>query len=591
MKKSVVIALVSLILIFSFPVFPVDGEIEPVPLPVCGNGICEAGSGELDTCPADCEGRECFNPTEMRCGGSEVIVDCNPASPVCSSGLNCVAVCPVGASPCNAGICLGEVCGSSAECPAGLKCLPGCFGDQCTESGSGSDTCSFLSMRSSGISIGECVFRKKASCNVCSIGGGSIYDGAWGDYGCTLAGRISCKEPLADFFVNSCDGSSGCCGSSQSSCINADECGRVDSSGNLVDKSGVGYAGGVPGICRDKCNPASDVCRTDNGGQSCVSCAYRPDLRWISLYGVGNVWSTLYVASGVWVDDASCGAAACSQTNGGCAGSTSNAEIKTGSCASGLTCVKCNLGYLWDSGSKTCAKQCIQPNGGCALLTTNALTKPEFCDVELTCVNCNQGYYFGRATKTCMPGCDTLGGEGCSSDLSNAIDLGQAECTVSATDRCVKCSTGYVYDSRLKKCVLGCTLETEACEGGLAKGCSDKNAEGKDMYCAKTDPTTIQGNCCPKGYYWDPFLGMCQGAQVCGTPTLCPNPKKPTQPGLPKGDTSLFWYTGLCFRLSSDIATPPHKQACVTTDAFGLLDKFYTNVKVLDKNGNVVSGS
>ena len=110
------------------------------------------------------------------------------------------------------------------------------------------------------------------------------------------------------------------------------------------------------------------------------------------------------------------------------------------------------------------------------------------------------------------------------------------------------------------------------------------------MYCAKTSTTAVSGNCCPKGYYWLASVGACRQAAPCGDVLTCPNPKSPWNIFKvllnPLGMTS-FWETPGCF---FDF-TPgkPHEQACVTTDIYGIRDKYYMDIKVLDVNGKVVS--
>ena len=369
MKKKVIFFVVAILMFnFSFGVDFSDARIESGPLAVCGNGICEGGQGELNTCPQDCEQQTC--------------------------------------DPANGNECKSDPC-TIAKDPLGSICvIPN---SQLT---------------------GTCQFKLDTSCTMCADNGNSKFYGAWGDYNCRNDGLTtgnSCVNNLAvpsnvNFNVNSCDGSQDCCTTGQSSCIGNDQCGSYNQATNqIVNNQGITYAGGTQGYCREKCTTAG-ACRVVNGqGQKCVSCSYRPDTLWKQDFPSATLWSVTHVASGVWINDNSCNQQAQCVLPDNCASSTTNGLAKPAlTCSAGLTCVTCNNGYYFDSSSKICKPSCatLRGNaaGGCSismqLPTSIGFSYADATDINANCatpdpycIKCSTGYNYDANSRICVLGC------------------------------------------------------------------------------------------------------------------------------------------------------------------------------------------
>ena len=488
---------------FSFSLAEVQAEVYSGDLAVCGNGVCEGGQGELSSCPQDCDIQ------------------------TCSPGKDCLA------DPC-----------TIPTDPLGYCVYP------------------------PGQPTGTCQFQLDAACTICLNNGNSKWYGAWGDYACRLQGFTtgsSCVTNLAplsvaDFTINSCDGTENCCTSGQSSCIGKDQCGSWNEAAQqITDKNGIAYAGGTQGFCREKCT-AGEVnnCRFVSGvGERCVSCSYRPDKLWQQDFPTAQVWSATYVSQGVWVEDSSC----------------------------------------------VLSPACSSPNGGCLSNVANAATKPGTCAASLTCGDCAAGYYFDALKQTCEATCTALrnaAAGGCTSTftVTDSTDLGKADCNLAVTDKCVTCKTGYVWDGT--KCVLGCKQEENACTGTVsASNCCPLAADQvSKLYCSKgldgtgfvVNGVSNQGYCCAEGQYWDDAIGACQPTFLC-VDTDCPTlPSLLTAPSSYLTQDKLY-FLGRAKKVNNCVLdTKSYRQACVLNTNLGpTVFRVYGPIHVLDDSGTRVS--
>ena len=456
----------------------------------CGNGICEAGEGELEFCPVDCEGKFISSPGE----------------------------------DCRAGACTSV--DSTSRC-----------------SGTGSNF------------ICDCIFSVATGCFTCPKSGGNSWYSAWGDYACRLQGHINdCNTALApptiaDFYVNSCDGSEGCCGSGQSSCIK--ECGQKDANGLIKAKGPDGvlgtsddvfYGGGALGVCREDCNPSTDTCRTQANGQAqrCVSCSYRADSLWISEFGNAGLWSTANVKNGVWIDDPGCVQNVklnCDITDNNCLKSSGNFNCPSESKDSLIT-----LTYSGNAAKPVVSKlttndvnnpsqrQCSNFdafNGECKDSFTAQGVNGFTLDTDLSVAgysgaantlsgNCN--FYFGCALgqkwdytkKSCVDdvkGCVTqLNGNCGSFDAGTSIEVTNKNNCVSP-EKCLQCKQGYVWNVDLKKCVAPCDGSSTSVLAGRQGGCTILALTTSDI---ANDLITTANQCqnsrrcvaCKTGYVW-----------------------------------------------------------------------------------------
>jgi hypothetical protein len=355
-----------------------------------------------------------------------------------------------------------------------------------------------------------------------------------------LQGKTTCADD--PFYVNSCDGSSAYCLTSQSSCISNTECGQPGQNEVLQKSDGTIYAGGTPGVCMDSC-PDSQIntCRVINGvGQKCVSCSYKPDLIWEEEYGIGT-WTYLgFVKSGVWIQDSSCGQAqtqpSCNSIGGHCTSSTAYSTTLNGQCNPGQSCVSCTSSATWRPSKNQCVKSCSSIGGSCSQSTVNGvvLDLNTDCSSGLTCVSCNPGYHFDPF-------------EGCVSDC------GEESSFCSSPGECCQINTDGMQ--------LACTF----------------GKEGTDRL----------GHCCPVGWYFDSRSGFNRCVQARSCQFCNDNPSVPAMSINPDigGAPYKYWSNDLCVGAES-----PHGETCCPTNIYGVPGKYFQNVKVYDINGNVVSG-
>ena len=168
MKKELVFVFLIVVMLFTFSIDVKSDVIQPAPIPECGNQICEAGSGELTGCPADCEQQRC---TQKRDDNGQVGSYCyGDPRILCSQDTDCSDT----NGPCvEIGDCLGDAC-ADIEMTSSYGC------NNIDQSG-----------------FGWCRFGLKSQCSVCNDNGANKYYGAWGDYACWLdAGQPSLPQAL-----------------------------------------------------------------------------------------------------------------------------------------------------------------------------------------------------------------------------------------------------------------------------------------------------------------------------------------------------------------------------------------------------------
>ena len=581
MKKELVFVFLIVVMLFTFSIDVKSDVIQPAPIPECGNQICEAGSGELTGCPADCEQQRC---TQKRDDNGQVGSYCyGDPRIVCSQDTDCSDT----NGPCvEIGDCLGDACTDT----------DGTKGYDCTNYGA--------AFRD----FGECRFGLRADCSVCADNQVNKYYGAWGDYACEINNKISnCKDTfarpsVANFYVNSCDGSGGCCNAGQSSCIKGNECGQIALDGLIKSKGSDGvlgtaddwfYSGGELGSCREQCDTIG-ACRALANGQAqkCVSCNYRADTLWVSKFGSAGLWSTTNVKNGVWIDDPSCVQNAqmtCNIADGNCKDANGNIvrdangnpinccarspDGFTFTCPESMKDASVTLTYSSGAAKPVVSKlttndvnapsqrQCsnFDANGACTDTFAAQGVQGFTLDTDLKIAGYstsvlagNCAFNFGCASnqewdypaKKCV---DKI--VSCTTQVLNGncgiLDINSREATDSsgaivktnclAGESCVICKQGYVWNPDLKKCVTPCDGTATSVLAGRQGGCTILALTTSDV---ANDLITTANQCqnsrncvaCKTGYVWkgiESSIGGCkascseEGVSCGGTITCC----------------------------------------------------------------------